>query len=75
MIHVSGCQGPSQGCFNIPMGIRENANKKNRKGRVEPGDARTGLERKIVGSEHVLNLNAQERPTLESMPAKVECTR
>ena len=40
---------------------------------MEPGDARTGLERGIVGSEHVLNLNAQEHPTLETGPAKVEC--
>ena len=46
-----------------------------RKGRVEQGDARTGLERRIVTSEHVLNLNAQEHPTLESLPAKVECTK
>ena len=46
-----------------------------RRGRVEPGDARTGLERKIVASEHVLNLRAQEHPTLESLPAKVECIR
>ena len=33
------------------------------------------MERKIVASEHVLNLNAQEHPTLESLPAKVECVK
>ena len=44
-----------------------------RRGKVEQGDARSNLERKIVDSGHDLNLSAQEHPTIESLPAKVEC--